>query len=139
MEATMVGERLRSARLARRLSLQQVAEQADISAATLSRVENGKQALDVTLMLLLAKILECRPADLVDENGALDLKSELVSKFAALDTRARSAVWLELAEGSRKRRGRNGRIRNVAQEIEELLAQLDFLRAEIEAVRKRLR
>ena len=46
----MVGHRLREARLARHLSLNAVASEADISVATLSRIERDQQRIDVELL-----------------------------------------------------------------------------------------
>lgn len=137
----MVGRRLRTLRQAQSLSLQQVAEKANISAATLSRIENDKQALDVTLMLLLSKILKCRPADLVDDGDGRDDREVLVKKLAALDAKTRTGIWNELAANARSARRANSRSKSAAMvaEVEELLAQMDFIRAEIESVRKRLR
>lgn len=134
----MVGEKLRSIRHERNLSLQQVAEKAQISAATLSRIENSKQALDVTLMLSLAKILKCRPADLVDDGASGD--DNVAVLISQMDSKSRSAVWQELASSARARRSkRKDESKHLANEVEELLAQIDFVRAEIESVKRRLK
>lgn len=134
----MVGERLRRVRRERRLSLQQVAEQANISAATLSRIETDKQALDVSLLLRLAQILDCPAAVLVAD---ADADQDLGSRIAKLDARSRSAVWRELASAARSRRTgeRSAQPKQLAAQIDELLAQIDFIRAEIEAVRRRIK
>lgn len=138
-ELTMVGERLRAARRSQNLSLQDVADKADISVATLSRIETGKQALDVTLLLLLAKILNRRPSELIEPDDE-SRKDDLATRLSAMDARSRRAVWQELAEASRSRRSaRKKEVKHLASEVEELLAQIDFVRAEIEGVKRRLR
>ena len=134
----MVGERLRQARVARQLSLADVAGEAHVSAATLSRVERDKQTIDVELFLTLARILNATPAHLLgDGDGAED--SHLATRIGALESRDRTALWKQLSADRREQRQRRrADMRNLAQDVEELLAQADFLREEIEAVRARL-
>ena len=134
----MVGERIRQARVARQLSLADVAGEAHVSAATLSRVERDKQAIDVGLFLTLARVLNTTPAELlVDEPAGED--STLATRIAAMQARERTQLWRQLSEERRESRLRkHADVRGVAAEVEELLAQMDFLRAEIEAVRTRL-
>jgi transcriptional regulator with XRE-family HTH domain len=136
----MIGERLREARETRGLTLTDVAGKAHISAATLSRIENDKQGLDFGLFLVLAKVLAVSPANLVDadDNGEHD---PLVAKIAQLATDDRTTLWRELAEARRtsrtKRHARHSE--TVSQQMEELFAQFEFLREEMEAVRTSLR
>jgi len=61
----VVGNRLRQARTARQLSLNDVAGRAKISVATLSRIERDKQGIDLGLFLTLSRILKAPPHDLV--------------------------------------------------------------------------
>jgi transcriptional regulator with XRE-family HTH domain len=134
----MVGERLRQARVARQLSLADVAGEAHVSAATLSRVERDKQAIDVGLFLTLARVLNATPADLlVDEPTGKD--ATLAVRIAAMQARERTQLWRQLSDERRESRlHRRADVRGLAAEVEELLAQMDFLREEIEAVRIRL-
>ena len=136
----MVGRKLRTLRQAQSLSLQQVAEKANISAATLSRIENDKQALDVTLMLTLSKILKCRAGDLVDDGDPRDEREAIVKKLASLDSKTRTTIWTDLAAQAKARRAATKtKVRAMASEVEELLAQIDFVRSELESVRKRIK
>lgn len=138
----MIGERLRRVRQERALSLQQVAKAADISAATLSRIENNKQALEFGLFLRLAAILHCRPADLVDDaQGEADAIEPLLRRLSTLTTAERRRMWERLAETRRDAgaRSRGARPAQMAEQVDELLAQLDVLRADIVALQKRLR
>ena len=134
----MVGERLRQVRVARQMSLADVAGEAHVSAATLSRVERDKQAIDVGLFLTLARVLNTAPAELlVDETAGED--STLATRIAAMQARERTQLWRQLSDERRESRlRRRADVRGVAAEVEELLAQMDFLREEIEAVRTRL-
>ena len=134
----MIGEKLRLARHERELSLQEVAAKAKISAATLSRIENGKQAVDVEMVVLISRILKVNPADLFDSESR-DGVDPLASRLATLDSKSRARVWTELAANTRKQAARKKSVRDVSMKVEELLAQIDFMRAEIEAVRKRMR
>ncbi|MGH3672739.1 MAG: helix-turn-helix domain-containing protein [Pseudonocardiaceae bacterium] len=65
-DARTMGRRLWQIRQARRKSLRVVAGLAGISAATLSRIENGERPLDsLTLILALADALQISPSELV--------------------------------------------------------------------------
>lgn len=137
----MIGNRLREARLARQLSLNDVAGKADISVATLSRIERDKQAIDVTLFMLISKILRTTPHELLGDEEESDSVDPLIRKIAAMEAGERAKFWRTLAETRRLTRGRGqrGEARALGREVEELLAQVDFLREEIDAVRKHLR
>jgi hypothetical protein len=76
--------------------------------------------------------------DDVGEEG--QRRASLVDTMSMLGPEARIAVWRQLADRARTRPS-NGRPagRNLALEVDELLAQIDFLRAEIELVRSRLK
>lgn len=134
----MYGHRLRQARLSQSLSLQQVAEKAKISTATLSRIETDKQTLDVGMMLQLARILKVRPADLVDDSEPRSEREEIVHRLSHLDSKSRSEVWQQLAIHRRTEK-RTRPQSEFSMDVEELLAQIDFLRAEIESVKRRIR
>jgi transcriptional regulator with XRE-family HTH domain len=133
----MVGERIREARTARQLSLSDVAVKASVSTATLSRIETGKQAIEVALLLNLAKILRTTASDLLgpDGNGEDDNVAE---RIAALGPADRLRFWQDMS-GSRQKTPGRGKIEDVANEVEELLAQIDFLRGEVERIRVSLR
>lgn len=143
----MVGERIREARLAQNRSLADVAGKANISVATLSRIENAKQSVEMGLFLLLARVLSVPPQELLDDqeengngNGAGKL-DPLVKRIAALGGQDRLDLWKELAAERRtqRSRARGSESRQMAQHVEELLAQVDFLREELEGVRKRIK
>ncbi|HEV8431956.1 MAG TPA: helix-turn-helix transcriptional regulator [Thermoanaerobaculia bacterium] len=136
----MIGERLREVRETRGLSLTDVATKAHISAATLSRIENSKQGLDFGLFLILAKVLAVAPTDLVvDESG--DGHDPLVAKIAQLSTSDRVRLWRDLADARRNsRQKRHARHSDtVSQQMEELFAQFEYVREELEAVRTSFR
>jgi transcriptional regulator with XRE-family HTH domain len=142
----MIGENIRQARLARQWSLSDVAKKAKISVATLSRIENDKQTLELRLFLNLARILERSPDELLEEENAGDRSSgldPLVKKIATFEANERARLWRELAAAQRARlqraKSRRLQLSQLAQHIEELVAQVDFLREELESVRKRLR
>ena len=120
------------------MSLADVAAEANVSAATLSRVERDKQAIDVSLFLTLARVLSTAPADLLkdsDDSG----DGVLAARVAAMQSRERTHFWHQLSDERREQRGRKRvETRVVAQEVEELLAQMDLLREEIASVQLRL-
>src|SRR5687768_10801632 len=60
-----IGQRLRLIRQAREEPLTAIADRCDLSAATLSRIENGKQDLSVATLLRLCDALGCFPNDVL--------------------------------------------------------------------------
>jgi transcriptional regulator with XRE-family HTH domain len=137
----MVGMRLREARLAQSRSLADVAAKAKISVATLSRVENDKQSVDLELFLTLARVLQISANELLAEEEGGSGTAPLVRRIATLPPRQRQELWRDLAAETRTARGtkRTSNMREVGQQVEELLAQMEFLREELEAVRKRVK
>ena len=136
--ASMVGARIREARQARQLSLNAVAQKADISVATLSRIERDQQRIDVALLMTLMRILKINAQDVLDEQPFDDGVDPMVAKISALPAQERTKLWRDLTAS---RKGNRSAVPNraLAQQVEEFLAQIDFLRGEIEAVRKKLR
>ena len=135
----MIGERLREARETRGLSLTDVATEAHISAATLSRIETGKQGLDFGLFLIIAKVLAIAPIDLMDADG--DNSDPIINRIAHLSSTERTRMWRELTETRRNSRAKRQTRRSdtLAQQMEELFAQFDYIREELESVRNTVR
>lgn len=136
----MIGEKIREVRQAQQLSLADVSAKAKISAATLSRIETEKQNIELGLFLTIAKILHVNPKDLLGDTGDGEGDSStdpLVRKIAALEPTERTKFWRELSDA--RKHNRVLKNRNVGQQVEELLAQIDLLREEILAVRSRLK
>ena len=140
----MIGERIRELRQAQGRSLADVAEKAKVSVATLSRIENDKQSLELGLFLVLAKVLEVTPGEFLDAdvvggngNGKVD---PLARRIATLDAKKRTELWREVAAERRLIRARKpSATREAAQQLDELLAQVDFVREELDMMRKRIR
>ncbi|PYQ29120.1 MAG: hypothetical protein DMF56_12640 [Acidobacteria bacterium] len=139
----MIGENIRQARSAQQRSLADVAKKAKISIATLSRIENGKQTLELGLFLTLAKVLDRTPNDLLENDDPADGNGvdPLVKKIAAFETDQRTQLWRELAASRRSQKVKNRRVQihQLSQQVEELLAQIDFMRDELENVARKLR
>lgn len=141
MKTSAIGERLREARQTREWSLTQVAAKAKMSAATLSRIENEKQALDVTTLFSLARILGVPAEVLVSESGngrQSEEDDDLAQTIAAMPARERTRLWQELRD-RRSGRTRRKETRDLEALVDELVAQLEFVRTELESVRTRLR
>lgn len=136
----MVGEKIRETRLSQQLSLADVAGKVNVSVATLSRIENGKQSVDVELFVSLAEALHVSPTALLGENGSGD-GDPLARRIAALTGGERLDLWRDLAAERRTQRTkkRGGEARHISQQLEEMLAQLEFLREELESMRKHVR
>ena len=135
----LMGERLREARRAKQLSLNEVAARADISASTLSRIETNKQNLDLGLFVALAKILDVTPGSLFDHVG--EDGGPLAARISALSNRSRTELWRELtaAQKTGRRSHRRSQLSAIAQQMEELVAQIEFITQEIESVRMAIR
>jgi len=72
-----LGEHLKRKRLSGKLSLRDVAKQTDVSAATLSRIENGHGVPDATTLARLARWLRI-PLDRVVSDGSARAKQRTV-------------------------------------------------------------
>jgi transcriptional regulator with XRE-family HTH domain len=137
----VIGERLRAVRQSQHLSLNHVAEKAHISVATLSRIETNKQTLDLGVFLILAKILNTPPQEFLTDGSEAEGTDPLVTRITSLDSRERTMLWRDLAAARRDggRTARRSQARNISNQVEELLAQVDFLREEIESVQQRVK
>jgi transcriptional regulator with XRE-family HTH domain len=137
---SMIGERIRQTRQARRLSLNDVAGRAKISVATLSRIERDKQGLELGLFLVLCKVLKTSPRDLLVEGEGDSNVDPLAVRIAGLNHPERLQLWHDLAAHRRgDRRQMRAQMRRLADEVEELMAQLEFVRAEMESFHSRMR
>lgn len=138
---SMIGERIRAARLAQDRSLADVAAKAKISVATLSRIENDKQSLDLGLFLAIARVLQVPTQELLRDNVEEPAGDPLARRIVSLGNRERLELWRDLAAERRTHRTtkRGAEMRQVGQQVEELLAQVDFLREELESIRKRVK
>ena len=132
-----IGERIRESRQGQQLSLTDVAGKAGISAATLSRIETSKQGLDLGLFLSLARILKALPHELIGDEEQEQTPDPLAKRIAALASSERARLWRDLASARHDRRRRPRA--EVGAQFEEVLAQFEYLRQEIEAVRLNFR
>jgi transcriptional regulator with XRE-family HTH domain len=143
----MIGKRLRQARASQKLSLNEVAERADISVATLSRIERDKQNIAVDLFLTLCEVLKTQPNEMIGEatSGVEQTPAspvdELIRKISGMDVSERTRFWhgLSKAQVTRTRGRRGSEVRVLAREVEELVAQAECLREQLESVRKKLK
>ena len=71
-----LGTRIRRLRKSRDLSQDNFAEELDISAVTVSRIENGSAAPDVWLLLKMTKVLDVSVEALVGTRGGGDRERE---------------------------------------------------------------
>ncbi|HEX7151687.1 MAG TPA: helix-turn-helix transcriptional regulator [Thermoanaerobaculia bacterium] len=137
----MIGSRIREARNSRNLSLADVAGKTKVSVATLSRIETDKQPIEVEMLLVLAKLFKVAPQDLLG-SAAEDTKGvdPLAKRIAALSSKDRIKLWREVAAQRRSERtSRRDHAQQLNAQVEELVAQLDYLREEVETVRTRIR
>jgi len=129
-----VGDRIRETRNARQLSLTEVAAQAKVSVATLSRIERGLQTLDFGVFLLLCQILGANPRELIDSDDT-SIVDPLALRIACSSHTERMEMWRDLTE---RRKAIGTKTRSLSDEVDELLAQMEYVRAEVQSVRKKL-
>src|SRR6185369_3126746 len=139
MGMKMTGVRIREMRTARRMSLSEVAQKASISAATLSRIETGKQNINVELMQMIARVLHLSPHELLDDGEKVEGNGdgELASKVATLQPNDRARFWRDLS-GSRKLTSSSRKLDDLRLEVDQLIACIDFLRGEVDRLRQGL-
>ena len=136
MSAPAIGGALRSARQARHLSLSDVAAQAGLSVATLSRIETGKQNVDVSLLVSLAEILRILPSKLLDGEGdERQPAAVLADELAMLSPAERARVLVTALKQSRKSGSREA----LHARVESLLTTLDLIREELLQVGRDIR
>jgi transcriptional regulator with XRE-family HTH domain len=73
-----LSRRLRTARQERGLSLEAVAQKAQISTSLLSQIERGKASPSLVSLVAIADALMVRPGDLLDEAGDQGVRSSVV-------------------------------------------------------------
>jgi transcriptional regulator with XRE-family HTH domain len=136
----MVGIRIREARTSRNLSLNEVASRADVSVATLSRIERDKQGLDLGLFLILCRVLEALPHELLGDEAGENV-DPLALQIGRLNHGERVQLWKDLANARRsdQRQAMRSNVHRLKNEIEDLLAQMEYVQAEIESVQRRTR
>ena len=129
-----VGAGLRSARLSRRLSLNDVASQAGISTATLSRIETEKQNVGVALLVALSGILGIAPATLLDGDGdgRNGTANALIDELAMLTPGERAQVVAESMKQARRKSRREG----LHARIDVLVAALELIHEELIELRR---
>ncbi len=133
---TTIGERLRAARIARELSLGEVSVQVGVSAATLSRIENNKQSLDLPLFLELARVLGVRAAAMLEEGDEAAASEALIAELAALSSPERARI---VAAANERSRGRRLPIASLPMRVDGLLQSLHAVQNELQDVRAALR
>ena len=127
-----IGERLRAAPTARELSLGEVAGQLGVSAATLSRIENSKQSLDLPVFLELAHILGVSPAAMLANGDEARTEDELISELATLSSGERARIF---AAANERSRGRKVAMASLPMRVDSLLQSLDAVQNELQDVR----
>lgn len=106
---THIGEAIRSARKARRMTLDALATEVGLSVTFLSRLERGQVACSIGNLLEIAAVLELAPAQLfVDLDDEARAKAFRIVRRAdavpSTDERGGPYAWCQLASGVREQR-----------------------------------
>jgi len=113
------------------MSLTDVATNAGVSAATLSRIETDKQGVAVDMLMIIARVLHVSPADMLDEAHQEPSNEEtLVNALAAMTSDERTRIVMAAA----KRRPKRAPREQLQSQLEALLTTIDLLRDELNAL-----
>ncbi|HSP35023.1 MAG TPA: helix-turn-helix transcriptional regulator [Thermoanaerobaculia bacterium] len=128
------GSALRVARHARQLSLGEVAPKAGLSVATLSRIETGKQSIQIHVLVNLAAILGVDAAQLLaGESGPAE--SSLILARALVQRSPAELTEIMLWAGKHTLR-RNASRATVAAQFDQMLATIELMVEELHELRK---
>jgi transcriptional regulator with XRE-family HTH domain len=128
-----IGGALRTARTSRGMSLSDVASVAGISIATLSRIETGKQDVDVTLLQTLSRILHVAATHFFDGDGDGRLSAAaLIQELALLSSAERAQVIAAATKLARRTGSREAH----ESRVENLLFGLDLIEDELRALQR---
>jgi transcriptional regulator with XRE-family HTH domain len=135
----IVGKRIRELRLAQGRSLADIAKRAEVSVATLSRVETGKQTIDLGFLICVARILGTTADEILLDGRGAGSAAVLAATIASMPPGERMGFWRALGDARRTRRGKTARDKmdGLARELDELHAHIELLRDELDAVRAR--
>lgn len=95
-----MGQRITARRKARGFTQEQLADEADIGVATVSRLEGGKIDVSVSLLMQVATALGCRVGDLVDPEDARDVEEKVTELWRTLDPVEKQAFLTLLSRRS---------------------------------------
>ncbi len=83
LDYTIIGQRLKKARKAKKMTQEELAEKLDVSIAFLSRIERGNSQVNLKRLVQICEILEVSPGEIL--NGVSSKSSQyLDSEFASL-------------------------------------------------------
>ena len=126
-----IGERLRSARRSRQMSLDVVAKKLGVSVATLSRIETNKQGIDLPFFIQLAHAIGIDPASFLGDDVMVGGNDVLIRRLAAFPPDARAQIMIAASRDGRS----NGKRGDLHRRLDALLATLDVLRDQLLEVR----
>ena len=83
LDYSIIGQRLKKARKAKKMTQEELAEKLDVSIAFLSRIERGNSQVNLKRLVQICEILEVSPGEIL--NGVSSKSSQyLDSEFASL-------------------------------------------------------
>lgn len=83
LDYTIIGQRLKKARKAKKMTQEELSEKLDVSIAFLSRIERGNSQVNLKRLVQICEILEVSPGEIL--NGVSSKSSQyLDSEFASL-------------------------------------------------------
>jgi transcriptional regulator with XRE-family HTH domain len=118
-----VGGNLRHLRMALGFSLAEVAGEAGVSVATLSRIETDKQNLDVVLLAKLARVLRVVPADLFGDGAESD-RMTVTGRLARMPAAERARAFMDASRAGDA-------------SLDDVMSMLDVLREEIARLQRK--
>jgi transcriptional regulator with XRE-family HTH domain len=99
MDDAAVGARIRAARLARGLSLRELARRLDLAHSTVSDIEAGTRSLRVTELVHLSTVLEMSPEEILASGEPVSLEAARAAARSATEAASAAlAAWVSAAE-----------------------------------------
>jgi transcriptional regulator with XRE-family HTH domain len=92
VDQSAVGRRIRLLRTQKQMSLREVAREAGIQPGQLSRIETGKQGINVDLVTVIAKALGIKPSDVFDDKQMPVALAHALNEVAQLDEAAQNQI-----------------------------------------------
>lgn len=93
-ELQQIGSRVKQARLARHMTQQQLAEEADISVSFLSNIENGRQSMNLRALIAISDALNVSADSLIKEvpRTASHIAEEIERELTSCTPKEREAI-----------------------------------------------
>lgn len=89
---TMLGQNIQNRRIALGWSLEEFAEVCEMTPTHLGMIEAGRRDMPTTTLVAIARSLECRPSDLIENPSNSSAASEVGAIFDRIEPKTQDAL-----------------------------------------------